>query len=268
MWTIPDPADQGGASGCRDRVRAIELARRGAKFDDPLLRQAAAAMIAYLRNDKPLAEARCAPRNRDLRRQKGAEDFHWLQGLLSRKKRPTSSSASTTRSRSGRSSALALSAAGLGLASAGQARPRRQFSEALALRPRIRRAPDLPRLQGASPIPDDRPGRRRLRTSSIRRGVHTGPRLQRARIRADASGRTTTARSRTSRRRSRRARRLPSPVDRPRGGALLKGEAREAVGDAQRAVEIEKGEGRYGCLAMRGRCRAAAGDRAEAPSKT
>jgi tetratricopeptide (TPR) repeat protein/predicted Ser/Thr protein kinase len=45
---------------------------------------------------------------------------------------------------------------------------------------------------------------------------------------------------------------------------LLKGDAKEAVGDADRAVEIEKGEGRKNCLAMRGRCKAAAGDRAGA----
>ena len=45
---------------------------------------------------------------------------------------------------------------------------------------------------------------------------------------------------------------------------LMKGEARDALGDAQRAVKIEKGEGRHLCLAMRGRCKAAAGDRAGA----
>src|SRR4030095_1015382 len=45
---------------------------------------------------------------------------------------------------------------------------------------------------------------------------------------------------------------------------LLKGDAKEAVADAHRAVEIEKGEGRKNCLAMRGRCKAAAGDRAGA----
>jgi hypothetical protein len=44
----------------------------------------------------------------------------------------------------------------------------------------------------------------------------------------------------------------------------MKGDAKDAVGDAQRAVEIEKGEGRANCLAMRGRCKAAAGDRAGA----
>jgi tetratricopeptide (TPR) repeat protein len=42
---------------------------------------------------------------------------------------------------------------------------------------------------------------------------------------------------------------------------LLKGDPKEAIADAQRAVEIEKGEGKYGCLAMRGRAKAAAGDR-------
>ena len=45
---------------------------------------------------------------------------------------------------------------------------------------------------------------------------------------------------------------------------LLKGDVIGAVADAGRAVDIEKGEGRRRCLVMRGRARAAAGDRAGA----
>src|SRR6185503_20494070 len=58
MWTIPDPADrERGERLARDGARAIEAARaEGSEFEDPILREVAAAMIAYLRNDREAVE--------------------------------------------------------------------------------------------------------------------------------------------------------------------------------------------------------------------
>ena len=259
MWTIPDPGDrERGERLARDGVRAIELARaEGSEFDDPLLRQVAAAMIAYLRNDKPLAEKLCADGIATYGRQRGAEEFHWLQGLLLRKR----------------------------------ADQLKCFNEALAIRPKFPLALYSRAWVGGQPGNGPSDFTESLRCAPgfseplifrgsfylsdpktidlavadfdelIRRGVHLAPAYNGrgfAWIKRKDYDRAIADFTEAIKVR-------PDGYHLPWIGRaearLLKGEAKEAVFDANRAVEIEKGEGRRNCLAMRGRAKAAAGDR-------
>ncbi|MBI3855907.1 MAG: protein kinase [Planctomycetes bacterium] len=262
MWTIPDPADrERGERLARDGARAIEAARAGgSEFDDPLLREVAAAMIAYLRNDAALLERLCGEGIARFGRQPGVEEFHWLRGLMQEKK----------------------------------ADQLKSFNEALAIRPKFplalysrawiggqpgngpadfteafRCAPGFSEpliFRGSQYLAD--PATVSLAIADfdelIRRGVHLAPAYNGrgfAWIKRKEYGRAIADFTAAIQAR-------PDGYHLPWIGRaearLLSGEAKAAVGDAQRAVEIERGEGRFGCLAMRGRCRAAAGDRAGA----
>src|SRR6185503_6135030 len=88
MWTVPDPADrERGERLARDGARAIEVASgEGSEFDDPLLREVAAAMIAYLRRDAALVQRLCEEGIRKYGRRRGGEELHWLRGLTLKKK--------------------------------------------------------------------------------------------------------------------------------------------------------------------------------------
>jgi tetratricopeptide (TPR) repeat protein len=259
MWTIADPGDrERGERLARDGVRAIELARaEGSAFDDPLLRQMAAAMIAYLRNDQPLAQRLCAEGIATYGSQRGAEEFHWLQGLLQRKR----------------------------------ADQLKCFNEALAIRPKFPLALYSRAWIGGQPGNGPSDFTESLRCAPgfseplifrgsyylkepqtvdqaiadfdelIRRGAHLAPAyngrgyawLKRKDYDRAVADFTEAIKVR------------PDGYHLPWIGRaearLLKGDAKEALADAQRALEIEKGEGRKGCLAMRGRAKAAAGDR-------
>jgi tetratricopeptide (TPR) repeat protein len=262
MWTIPDPADrERGERLANDGVRAIEQARaEGSEFDDPLLRQVAASMLAYLRNDKPQAERLCEEGIRTYARQRGAEEFHWLRGLL-RKKRAEQLDCFNAALAIRPKFPLALySRAWVG----GQpGNGPTDFTEA------IRCAPGFSEpliFRGSNYLADPRTLDLAVADFDelIRRGVHLAPAyngrgfawLKRKDYDRAVADFTEAIKAR------------PDGYHLPWIGRaearLMKGDAKDAVGDAQRAVEIEKGEGRANCLAMRGRCKAAAGDRAGA----
>jgi serine/threonine protein kinase/Tfp pilus assembly protein PilF len=259
MWTVPDPADrERGERLARDGARAIEVAgAEGSEFDDPLLREVAAAMIAYLRGDAPLVQRLCEEGFRKYGRQPGAEEFHWLRGLTLKK----------------RADQLAA------------------FNEALAIRPKfplalysrawiggqpgngpvdfteaMRCAPGFSEpliFRGSHYLTDPKTIDKAIADFDelIRRGVHLAPAYNGrgyAWIRLKDYEKAAADFSEAIRIK-------PDGYHLPWIGRaearLLKGDAIGAVADAGRAVDIEKGEGRKMCLAMRGRARSAAGDR-------
>jgi tetratricopeptide (TPR) repeat protein len=257
MWTVPDPADRArGERLAAEGARAIELAHaEGSGLEDPILREVAAAMIAYLRNDADAVERLCAEGIARHGRQRGVEEFHWLRGLLQKK-------------------------------SADQLK---SFNEALAIRPKFPLAlysrawvPGGPGFSDFSEALRCAPGFSEaliFRGSAylndpktiplavvdfdelLRRGVHLAPayngrgfaRLKQKDYDGAIADFTEALRVR------------PEGYHLPWVGRaearLMKGDAANALADAQRACEIEKGDGRYACLALRGRCKAATGDK-------
>jgi tetratricopeptide (TPR) repeat protein/tRNA A-37 threonylcarbamoyl transferase component Bud32 len=260
MWTVPDPADrERGERLARDGAAAIEAARaEGSEFEDPILREVAAAMIAYLRNEPAAVERLCAEGISRHGRQRGVEEFHWLRGLMQKK-------------------------------SADQLR---SFNEALAIRPKfplalysrawvpggggpagfseaLRYAPGFSEaliFRGSAYLND--PGTIPLAVADfdelLRRGVHLAPayngrgfaRLKMKDYPGAIADFTEAIRVR------------PEGYHLPWIGRaearLLNGEAREGIPDAERALAIEKGDGKYVCWSLLGRCKAAAGDKAGA----
>jgi len=262
MWTVPDPADrERGERLAREGARAIEVARaEGSGFDDALRRDVAAAMIAYLRNEAAAVERLCSEGIAKYGRQRGAEEFHWLRGLTQKKRDDQLKSYNEALAIRPKFPLALYSRAWVG----GQpGNGPSDFSEALRCapgfsEPLIFRGSNYLRDAGTVPLAiadfDE----------LIKRGAHLAPAYNGRgfawmklkdydRAIADFS---------------------ESIKVRPEGyhlpwigraeARLMKGEPKDALGDAQRAVEIEKGEGRHLCLAMRGRCKAAAGDRAGA----
>ncbi len=260
MWTVPDPADrERGERLARDGAAAIEAARaEGREFEDPILREVAAAMVAYLRNDRDAVERLCADGIARHGRQRGVEEFHWLRGLMQKK----------------------------------SAEQLRSFNEALEIRPKfplahysrawtpggpgaagfseaLRYAPGLSEaliFRGSAYLTD--PKTIPLAVADfdelLRRGVHLAPAYNGrgfARLKLKQYDGAVADFSEAIRVR-------PEGYHLPWIGRaearLLKGEAREGIPDAQRALEIEKGEGKCVCLALLGRCKAAIGDKAGA----
>jgi len=260
MWTVPDPADRArGERLAQEGTREIELARTvGGEFDDPLLREVASAMVAYLRND-PLAVGRaCHEGILNYGRRRGAEELHWLLGLTENK-------------------------------SADQLR---SFNEALAIRPKfplalysrawipggpgptdfdlaLRYAPGFSEalifrgshfLNSATTIPKAIADFDEL----VRRGVHLAPAFNgrgfgRLKLKDYDQAIADFTQAIAVR---------PEGYHLPWIGRaearLLKGDARGAIEDADRALVWEKQDGRRNCLLLRGRAKAALGDRAGA----
>jgi tetratricopeptide (TPR) repeat protein len=84
MWTVPDPADRArGERLAREGALEIEAARaEGSGFDDDLRREIAAAMIAYLRDERESVRRICAGGIARFGRREGVEELHWLLGLV------------------------------------------------------------------------------------------------------------------------------------------------------------------------------------------
>ena len=262
MWTVPDPADrERGERLARDGARAIEVASsEGSEFDDPLLREVAAAMIAYLRNDAPLVQHLCAEGIKKYGRQQGAEEFHWLQGLMQKKRADQLASFNEALAIRPKFPLALYSRAWIG----GQpGNGPVDFTEALRCAPNFSE-PLI--FRGSHYLSDPKTIDKAIADFDelIRRGVHLAPayngrgfaRIKRKDYEAAAADFSEAIRIK------------PDGYHLPWIGRaearLLKGDAIGAVADAGRAVDIEKGEGRKMCLAMRGRARAAAGDRAGA----
>jgi tetratricopeptide (TPR) repeat protein len=262
MWTVPDPADrERGERLARDGARAIEVASsEGSEFDDPLLREVAAAMIAYLRNDAPLVHRLCAEAIRKYGRRQGAEEFHWLQGLVTKKK--TDQMASFNEALAIRPKfplALYSRAWTGGQPGNGPA----DFTEAMRCAPGFSE-PLI--FRGSHYLTDPKTIDQAVADFDelIRRGVHLAPAYNGrgfAWIKLKDYEKAAADFSEAIRIK-------PDGYHLPWIGRaearLRRGDAIGAVADAGRAVDIEKGEGRKSCLAMRGRARAAAGDRAGA----
>lgn len=257
MWTVPDPADRArGERLAQEGVRAIELARTaGGEFDDPLLREVAFAMTNYLRNDPAAVARACRDGIARYGRRRGAEEFHWL----------------------------------LGLTGTNGAEQLRSFNEALAIRPKfplalysrawipggpgpadfdtaLRYAPGFSEalifrgshyLNSPATIPQAIADFDEL----VRRGVHLAPAYNGrgfGRLRLKQYDRAI-------------ADFTQAIAVRPEGyhlpwigraeARLMMGDARGAVEDADVALHWEKQEGRKTCLAIRGRAKAALGDR-------
>jgi tetratricopeptide (TPR) repeat protein len=260
MWTIPDPADrERGENIARDGAREIEIARaEGSGFDDALRRDVAVAMIAYLRNEAAGVERLCAEGIAKHGRQRGAEEFHWLRGLMQKRSADQLKSFNDALAIRPKFPLALYSRAwisgGPGAADFGEAlRFAPGFSEPLIFRG-SRNLMDLKTVQAAIADFDE----------LIRRGVHLAPAHNGrgfAWMKLKDYGQAISDFTEAIRIR-------PDGYHLPWIGRaearLLSGDAPRAVADAQRAIEIEKGEGRFACLALRGRCKAAAGDRAGA----
>jgi tetratricopeptide (TPR) repeat protein len=258
MWTIPDPADrERGERLARDGARAIEVASAGgSEFDDPLLREVAAAMIAYLRRDEALVHRLCTEGIAKYGRQRGAEEFHWLQGLMHKKRADQLKSFNDALAIRPKFPLALYSRAWVG----GQPGGSSDFTEA------IRCAPGFSEpliFRGSHYLNDPKTVPQAIADFDelIRRGVHLAPAYNGrgfARLKLkDYEGAAADF--------SEAIKVRPEGYHLPWIGRaearLLKGDAIGAVADAGRAVDIEKGEGRKMCLVMRGRARAAAGDR-------
>jgi tetratricopeptide (TPR) repeat protein len=260
MWTIPDPADrERGERLARDGAREIEVARAGGSgFDDELRRDVAAAMIAYLRNEAAAVERLCTEGITKHGRQRGAEEFHWLRGLMQKRSADQLKSFNEALAIRPKFPLALYSRAwisgGPGAADFGEAlRFAPGFSEPLIFRG-SRNLLDLKTVQLAIADFDE----------LIRRGVHLAPAYNGrgfAWMRLKDYGQAISDFTEAIKIR-------PEGYHLPWIGRaearLLSGDAPRALADAQRGVEIEKGEGRFACLALRGRCKAAAGDRAGA----
>ncbi len=260
MWTVPDPADRDrGERLAREGSRAIEVARgEGSGFDDELRRDVAAAMIAYLRSEAGAVERLCTEGLAKHGRQRGVEEFHWLLGLTQKKQadqlkafnealaiRPKFPLALYSR---------AWTAGGPGANDFTEAlRCAPGFSEALIFRG-SRYLMDLKTIQLAIYDFDE----------LIRRGVHLAPAyngrgfawLKLKDYHQAILDFTEAIRLR------------PEGYHLPWIGRaearLLSGDPKEGIGDADRALDFERGDGKKVCLAIRGRCKAALGDRAGA----
>jgi tetratricopeptide (TPR) repeat protein len=257
MWTIPDPADrERGEKLAREGAREIEIARgEGSGFDDALRRDVAAAMIAHLRNEAAAVERLSSEGIATYGRQRGAEEFHWLRGLTQKKSADQLKSFNEALAIRPKFPLALYSRAwiggGPGAADFGEAlRFAPGFSEPLIFRG-SRNLLDLKTVQLAIADFDE----------LIRRGVHLAPAYNGrgfAWMKLKDYGQAISDFTEAIRIR-------PEGYHLPWIGRaearLLSGSAKEGIADAQRAVEIEKGEGRFLCLALRGRCRAAAGDR-------
>jgi tetratricopeptide (TPR) repeat protein len=262
MWTVPDPEDRKrGERLARDGARAIEVASsEGSEFDDPLLREVAAAMIAHLRNDAPLVQRLCAEGIQKYGRRRGAEEFHWLQGLTQKKRADQLASFNEALAIRPKFPLALYSRAWIG------GRPGNgpaDFTEAMRCAPGFSE-PLI--FRGSHYLTDPKTIDQAVADFDelIRRGVHLAPAYN-GRGFAPNNLKDYEAAAADF---SEAIRIKPDGYHLPWIGRaearLLKGDALGAVADADRAVDIEKGEGRKRCLAMRGRARAAAGDRAGA----
>lgn len=261
MWTVADPSDrERGEKLARDGARAIETARgEGIEFDDPLVREVAAAMVAYLRNESAVVERLCAEGAQKYGRQRGVEEFYWLLGLVQKHRADRLKSFNEALAIRPKFPLALYSRAWVG----GQPGGPSDFSEALRCAPGFSE-PLI--FRGSSYLlnPQTIPQAIVDFDELIRRGVHLAPAyngrgyawLKLKDYDRAASDFTEAIKVR------------PEGYHLPWIGRaearLLKGDAIGAVADANRAVDIEKGDGRKACLTMRGRCRAAAGDRAGA----
>ena len=79
----PESARERGRKLAAEATREIEAARQeGSGFDHELQREAASAMLAYLRSEKDTVRRICADGIRTFKNRPGVEEFHWLLGLV------------------------------------------------------------------------------------------------------------------------------------------------------------------------------------------
>ncbi len=81
LWHKPKPGE-GGEPRAIEAAREIEAAQEaGSGFDHDLQRQAAAAMLAWVRGDRDTVRRTCRAALDHFGNRPGAEEFHWLLGL-------------------------------------------------------------------------------------------------------------------------------------------------------------------------------------------
>jgi len=261
MWTIPDPADRDrGERLARDGSRAIEVARaEGSGFDDELRRDVAAAMIAYLRNETSILQRICRDGIAKYGKREGAEEFHWLLGLVLKDRTLQLQSFNEALAIRPKFPLALYSRAWVGGWPNGPA----DFTEALRCAPGF----SEPLIFRGSAYLND-PTKIAQATADfdelIRRGVHLAPAYNGRGFahlkQKDWDGAIADFNEAIKAR--------PEGYHLPWIGRaearLMKGDAAGALADANRALEVEKGDGKKACLLWRGRAKAALGDRAGA----
>jgi len=261
MWTVPDPADrERGERLARDGSRAIEIARaEGSGFDDELRREVAAAMIAYLRGESAALQKICADGIARYGKRQGVEEFHWLRGLVLPDKGAQLQAFNEALAIRPKFPLALYSRAWVGGWPNGPA----DFTAALDCAPGF----SEPLIFRGSHYLND-PSKIALAIADfdelIRRRVHLAPafngrgfaRLKQKDWDAAIADFSEAIRAR------------PEGYHLPWIGRaearLMKGDAAGALSDADRALDVEKGDGKKTCLMWRGRAKAALGDRAGA----